>query len=188
MRKEGKKIDHDNIVQRAVNGDQEAFRSLVEEYKNLVYVICLNVVHDHFEAENLSQETFLQVYRSLPKYEFRGFKTWLSRIAMNKALDYKRAKARLKVESVDLTEIENVADDRLSVADIIIQEEEKELLSEYLHRIPEHYGTVLRKSYQENKSCKQIALEENISIRTVETRLLRGKKVLRECFKELGEL
>ncbi len=185
MRKEGKKIDHDNIVQRAVNGDQEAFRSLVEEYKNLVYVICLNVVHDHFEAENLSQETFLQVYKSLPKYEFRGFKTWLSRIAMNKALDYKRAKARVKVESLDLTE--NVADDRLSVLDIIIQQEEKELITECLHRIPEHYGTVLRKSYQENKSCKQIALEENISIRTVETRIFRGKKVLRECFKELSK-
>lgn len=187
MRKEGKKIDHDIIVQRAVKGDQEAFRSLVEEYKNLVYVICLNVVHDHFEAENLSQETFLQVYKSLPNYEYRGFKTWLSRIAMNKALDYKRTRSRVKVESVELSEIENVADDRLSVPDIIIQQEEKELLGECLHRIPEHYGTVLRKSYQQNKSCKQIALEENISIRTVETRLFRGKKVLRECFKELSK-
>ncbi|KUO65872.1 MAG: hypothetical protein APF84_01035 [Gracilibacter sp. BRH_c7a] len=187
MRKEGNKIDHDIIVQRAVNGDQEAFRSLVEEYKNLVYVICLNVVNDHYEAENLSQETFLQVYKSLPKYEYRGFKTWLSRIAMNKALDFKRARNRVVVESVDFTEIENVADDRLSVSDIIIQEEENALLGECLYKIPEHYGTVLRKSYQENKSCKQIAEEENLSIRTVETRLYRGKKVLRECFEELSK-
>ena len=187
MRKEGNKIDHDIIVQRAVNGDQEAFRSLVEEYKNLVYVICLNVVNDHYEAENLSQETFLQVYKSLPKYEYRGFKTWLSRIAMNKALDFNRARNRVVVESVDFTEIENVADDRLSVSDIIIQEEENALLGECLYKIPEHYGTVLRKSYQENKSCKQIAEEENLSIRTVETRLYRGKKVLRECFEELSK-
>jgi len=71
-------IDHDNIVRRAVQGDQEAFRSLVDEFKNLVYVICLNVIHDHYEAENLTQDTFLQVYRSLPKYEYRGFKPWLS--------------------------------------------------------------------------------------------------------------
>ena len=150
-------------------------------------MICLNVVHDHYEAENLTQETFLQVYKSLPKYEYRGFKTWLSRIALNKALDYKRSAGRIKIESVDLKEIENIADDRLSLTEEIIRQEESELLGECLRRVPEHYGTVLRKTYQENKTCKEIAQEENISLRTVETRLYRGRKVLRECFKELNK-
>ena len=149
-------------------------------------MICLNIVRDHYEAENLTQETFLQVYKSLPKYEYRGFKTWVSRIALNKALDYKRAAGRVKAESVELREIENLADERLSVTDEIIRQEEREFLGECLRRIPEHYGTVLRKTYQENKSCKEIAQEENISVRAVETRLYRGRKVLRECFEELN--
>lgn len=143
------------------------------------------MVHDHFEAENLTQETFLQVYRSLPKYEYRGFKTWLSRIALNKAIDYKRANSRVKIQNVDLTEIENVADDIMPVPDIIIQQQEKKFLGECLQKIPKHYESVIRKSFGEHKSNKQIAEEENISIRTVETRLYRGKKVLRECFEEL---
>lgn len=185
-RKEGKTIDHDIIVRRAAAGDQEAFRTLVDEFKNIIYMICLNVVHDHYEAENLTQETFLQVYKSLPKYEYRGFKTWVSRIALNKALDYKRAAGRVKTESIELREIEDLADERISVTDEIIRQEEKELLGECLRRIPEHYGTVLKKTYQENKSCKEIAQEENISVRAVETRLYRGRKVLRECFEELN--
>lgn len=187
MREEGKRIDHEIIVQKAADGDQEAFRSLVEEYKNLVYAICLNVVHDEFEAENLTQETFLQVYKSLSRYEFRGFKAWLGRIALNKALDYKRAASRKRLNNISLAEIENVADDSPPVQEIIIREEEKALLEECLKRIPEHYGSLIRKYFQEHKSCRQIAQEENISIRTVETRLYRGKKILRRCFEELSK-
>ncbi|UWG99286.1 RNA polymerase sigma factor [Dehalobacter sp. DCM] len=150
-------------------------------------MICLNVVHDPFEAENLTQDTFLQVYKSLPTYEYRGFKTWLSRIALNKAIDYKRKLAKTKGrERLGLAEIENLADERAPVQEIIIKEEEKVLLDQCLKKIPKHYETVIRKTYQDNKSSRQIALEENISIRTVETRLYRGKKILRECFEEMN--
>lgn len=129
----------------------------------------------------------MQVYKSLPKYEFRGFKTWLSRIALNKAIDYKRKAASKAMEqSIYLVEVDKVPDNSLSVQDLMIAEEEKELLAECLRRIPERYANVIRKSYEDNKSCKEIAKEENISVRTVETRLYRGKKILRECFEELS--
>lgn len=91
-------------------------------------------------------------------------------------------------ESICLSEIDNLADDGISVQELIIKEEEKALLEKCLRNIPEHYETVIRKSYEENKSCKQIALEENISVRTVETRLYRGKKILRKCFEELSKI
>ncbi|WP_449240548.1 RNA polymerase sigma factor [Desulfoscipio gibsoniae] len=171
-----------------LDGDQDAFRLLINEYKNLVYAICFNAVHDPFEAENLAQETFLQVYKSLPKYEFRGLKTWISRIALNKSIDYKRKLlAKKNRETISLADIELVADESTPVQDIIIREEERLLLAEALSRIPEHYAAVLRKNYLANRSPRQIAEEENISIRTVETRLYRGKKILREQFEELSK-
>ncbi len=189
MKKEGKKIDHETIVRRVLAGDSDAFRSLVEEYKNLVYMVCFNVVRDSFEAENLTQETFSQVYRSLSKYEFRGFKTRIGRIALNKAIDYKRSTAhRLTERDISLIGIDGITDQGIEVQDILLQAEEKELIAECLRRIPEHYETVIRKSYQENKSSKQIALEENISVRTVETRLYRGKKIFRQCYEELSKV
>jgi len=161
---------------------------LVEEYKNLVYAICLNAVGDPFEAENLAQETFLQVYKSLPNYKFRGFTTWISRIALNKCIDFKRrAAVRRNKEAVSLFDLEHMADERTSVQDMLIEKEERELLDKCLNKIPEHYAKVLRKSYQENKTCKQIAEEENISVRAVETRLYRGRKILRKRFEELSK-
>lgn len=148
----------------------------------------MNVVHDAFEAENLTQETFLQVYKSLPSYQHKGFKTWLGRIALNKSIDYKRkAATRFQQESVCIDDIDQIPDSSTSVPELIIKEEEKKLLAECLKRMPEHYGIIIRKCYQENKSAKQIALEENISIRTVETRLYRGKRILREYFEELSK-
>jgi len=136
----------------------------------------------------LTQETFLQVYQSLSQYEFRGFKTWISRIALHKAIDYKRKVARSGVgEAICLSEMEQVPDHKMSVQDMIVKEEEQTLLKECLRRIPEHYETVIRKSYEENKNSKQIASEEKISVRTVETRLYRGKKILKECFEELSK-
>lgn len=87
-----------------------------------------------------------------------------------------------------MTEVaDKLADESIPVQDLLIKEEEKALLAECLKRIPEHYQAVIRKSYEENKSCKEIAREENISVRTVETRLYRGKKILRQYFEELSK-
>jgi RNA polymerase sigma factor (sigma-70 family) len=143
------------------------------------------VVRDSFEAENLAQETFLQVYKSLPQYGFKGFKTWISRIALHKAIDFQRSAARkITLASIPLAEVEEIAEEGLSVQDRLLQQEEREMLAACLSKIPEKYEKVLRKSYHEEKSNKQIAVEENISLRTVETRLYRGRKMLRERYEE----
>jgi len=186
--KEGKKIDHDQIIRRAAAGDEAAFRFLVEEYKSLVYSICFNAVRDYFEAENLTQETFLQVYKSLPQYAFQGFRTWIARIALHKAIDYRRSAAyKLREATVPLSEIERLQAENKEVQEILLEAEEKNLLAECLKRVPGHYEKIIRKNIQENKSCKQIALEENMNVRTVETRLYRGKQLLRKTYEELSK-
>jgi len=170
-------------------GDKDAFRALVEEYKDLVYMICFNVVRDCHEAENLAQETFFQVYKSLSSYQARGFKTWISKIALHKALDYKRSNAhRLNKASIPLTELEDkLKGENLEVENTLLEAEEKNLLAECMNKLPLLYRDILQKYYRENKNCKQIAQEENISVRTVETRLYRGKKILRQCYEELSK-
>ena len=81
-------------------GDPLAFKQLVETWQNMVYNTVLSIVQDIQEAEDLSQEVFIQVYQSVKS--FRGdskLSTWLYRIAVSKALDAerkKKAKKRLK--------------------------------------------------------------------------------------------
>jgi RNA polymerase sigma-70 factor, ECF subfamily len=76
-----------SIIQRAQNGDQDAFAALFQMHKKRVYSVCLLMTKDVAEAEDLTQEAFLQVFRSVGS--FRGdsaFSTWLYRIAVNTVL------------------------------------------------------------------------------------------------------
>ncbi len=76
-----------SIIKRAQNGDEQAFATLFQLHKKRVYSVCLLMTKDVAEAEDLTQEAFLQVFRSVGS--FRGdsaFSTWLYRIAVNTVL------------------------------------------------------------------------------------------------------
>jgi RNA polymerase sigma-70 factor (ECF subfamily) len=76
-----------NLVRRAQSGDEEAFARLFQQHKNRVYSVCLLMTKDVAEAEDLTQEAFLQVFRTVGS--FRGdaaFSTWLYRVAVNTVL------------------------------------------------------------------------------------------------------
>lgn len=95
------------IVTRAQAGDHQAFSEIYERHKKRVFSICMRIVRDYALAEDLSQETFLQVHRKITS--FRGdsdFTTWLHRLAVNTVLMHMR-KRSLNVVSLDhmMTEI-----------------------------------------------------------------------------------
>jgi RNA polymerase sigma-70 factor (ECF subfamily) len=83
-----------SMVQRAQNGDEQAFAALFQQHKKRVYSVCLLMTKDVAEAEDLTQEAFLQVFRAIGS--FRGdaaFSTWLYRVAVNTVLMKLRRKA-----------------------------------------------------------------------------------------------
>jgi DNA-directed RNA polymerase specialized sigma24 family protein len=82
--------DDEQRVQRFLSGDQEAFREIVDVYKAYVFAIILNFVKQQDEAENVVQEVFMQIYRSLPQYRFQSFKSWIGKISITKAIDWQR--------------------------------------------------------------------------------------------------
>lgn len=173
------------LIQTAKNGDSEAFRQLVEIYKAYVFAICFNILRDKDEAENMAQETFIEVFRSLKNYQFRGFKTWMGRIATNKCIDYKRKMKKKFIHEVNI-EDENlyiIADDK-PIIEKIIENEDKERLRDILYTLPEVYISTIKKYYIQGKTYEEIAREENVSIKTVESRLYRGRKILREKWEE----
>src|SRR5690242_13081033 len=81
----------DELVQRAKKGDQSAYTTLFQLYKQRVFSLCLQMGRDRAEAEDLTQEAFLQVFRKLDT--FRGvssFGTWLYRVTVNVILMNRR--------------------------------------------------------------------------------------------------
>ena len=100
-----------DTVARAQAGDQDAFEELYNQQKKHVFSICMRMVRDFSLAEDLTQETFLQVHRKLAS--FRGdsaFSTWLHRLAVNIVLMYLRKRV-LAVVSLDQL-MENFSEDR----------------------------------------------------------------------------
>jgi RNA polymerase sigma-70 factor, ECF subfamily len=90
------------LVQRAQQGDEEAFATLFQSHKKRVYSVCLLMTKDVAEAEDLTQEAFLQVFRSVGT--FRGdaaFSTWLYRVAVNTVLMKLRRRKSPPVLSLD---------------------------------------------------------------------------------------
>ena len=91
-----------SLVQRAQQGDEEAFATLFQTHKKRVYSVCLLMTKDVAEAEDLTQEAFLQVFRSVGS--FRGesaFSTWLYRIAVNTVLMKLRRRKAAPTVSLD---------------------------------------------------------------------------------------
>ena len=91
-----------NLVKRARNGEQEAFRALVERYQRKVYSIAFNVVHDSEDAMDLSQDAFVKVFRNLHGFQGQSsFYTWLYRIVVNLGIDHLRKKGRVQTVDYD---------------------------------------------------------------------------------------
>ena len=84
-----------DLISRTAGGDADAFRELVERHSSRVHSIAYQLTGDSEDARDLAQETFLNVYQSLDKYDpRRSFQAWLYRLTVNLAIDCRRRKRR----------------------------------------------------------------------------------------------
>lgn len=133
------------------------------------------------DAEEAAQEVFVRAYYRLSQYEHRGFKTWLTRLAMNYAIDVKRKMVSRKEEIVDMVEEHG---EESSVEDIIFQREVEKTVQNRLEDVPKNYRDVIVAFYIEGKSYHDISEEQNVTVKTVETKLYRARKWLQKNWKE----
>ncbi|WHY78109.1 sigma-70 family RNA polymerase sigma factor [Neobacillus sp. WH10] len=167
-----------------LEGNDHAFRLLVEKYRNDVFRTVFAVLRDQKEAEDAAQEVFMKIYTSLPKYEFQGFKTWMTRIAVNHAIDVKRKQARRREEVAEALEQQALATPRDSVEKEIIEHDRRTLVRKKLNEVPENYREVIYGFYIAEKSYQQMAEEQNVQVKTIETKLYRARSWMKKNWKE----
>ena len=167
-----------------LEGNDHAFRLLVEKYRNDVFRTVFAVLRDQKEAEDAAQEVFMKIYTSLPKYEYQGFKTWMTRIAVNHAIDVKRKQARRREEVADTLEQQALATPRDSVEKKIIEQDRRTLVRKKLNEVPENYREVIYGFYIAEKSYQQMAEEQNVQVKTIETKLYRARSWMKKNWKE----
>jgi RNA polymerase sigma factor (sigma-70 family) len=159
---------------------------LIDRYKAYVFAIILNLLPGSNEAEDIAQEVFLQVYRSLPDYHSQNFKAWLGKITLNKTLDWKRS--HTKYDRQEPLDIGYLADESESRAPdlLLIKNESQNQLREICRQLPSIYSQIIQEYYFESRSYAEIAQHGGVSVKTVESRLYRARAMIKQKWKEEG--
>lgn len=132
----------------------------------------------------MAQEVFLQVYRALPQFTLHNFKAWIGKIATRKAIDWKRSHACYDRDLYDI-DLNSIKDNNFTAPDeLLINEENRQEIRNISKNLAPRYARVINTYYFENKSYQQIARDEGISIKTVESRLYRARSLIRQKWKE----
>ncbi len=166
------------LVQKCLDGEQIFFEELVERYKKLVYSVVWNKIKDKQEVNDIAQEIFIRLYKTLHKYnpEYK-FSTWTVKIATNICLDILRKK---KVDSVPIEEIEIMSKDDTTPEAQYLKEESRQQLFSAIDELPDKYKEPIIMFHQKGLSYEEIMLELNQPMSIVKNRLYRARIMLRQ--------
>ena len=170
-------VAEQELVERCRQGDETAFRELVDQYKGLIFALISRSVANRARAEELAQDVFLKVHKGLPY--FRGeskLSTWLYRIVINVLSQEKpdRATRSLDDDSEDRPALQPAADDR-SFGDLVL----KDRLHKAIERLPVQYQLLVNGHYLKGMRYEDLAEALNLPMGTVKTHLHRAKRELR---------
>ena len=176
--------DERQLISQAQEGNVQAFRALIERYMKQAYNIAYSVVNDHEEAQDITQESFVRIHRSL--HRFRGeaqFGTWMYRIVMNQALNMvQRKKTKARVE-VALTDHMNAISSSYEHTD---EHPEMQMhVERALHNLPTLQRVVVILRHLNGLSTRQVSTILQCSEGTVKTHLHRGLKKMRVMLNSL---
>jgi RNA polymerase sigma-70 factor (ECF subfamily) len=166
------------ILQRAMNGDEDAFTMIVETFQTPVYNLCYRMLGDAGEAEDAAQETFWRAYQGLSRYDRqRPFATWLLAIAAHYCIDQQR---RRKLPTLEIDEVveETLPDSTPSPERIISQLEQDHMLHKLLSSLGSQDRAALILRYWYDFSEEEISQSLSLTVPAVKSRLHRARLLL----------
>jgi len=175
-------MDEKELIRRSQAGDGEAFGVLVERYKGKVFSLAYGFTRDRVAADDLAQEVFIKAYVSQSKFQAKSeFGTWLYRVAVNHIKDYLRKnKRRMKEIPLEKAGDRALASSDLGPEEQRLREVEREIVQAALARLPEKYRVILTLRDIDGLSYEDISGILKLSPGTVDSRLHRARRKLRE--------
>jgi len=170
--------EEQQLIVQAKNGNARAFRDLVERYMKHAYNVAHSFVGSHDDAEDIAQETFMRVHRSLSS--FRGdaeFSTWLYRITMNLSLN--RLNEKKKKMQREVSNMESVQESAGASPAFSDGADVQMHIERALHRLPTLQRAVVILRHLNGLSTYEVSNILQCSEGTVKTHLYRGLKKMR---------
>lgn len=171
-----------DLISRFLNGDRSAFDALFVKYQDYVYNIVYGIVGRAEEARDITQEVFVQAFRSL--HTFRGgarFATWIYRIAVNRAVDGARAaKGRRWLPFIET--LKATPDPSDSPEQVLDRHSERDMVQAALNKVPLQHRDVLVLRYFQDLSVEEIAEVLGCSVTAAKVRLHRARNHFKETY------
>ncbi len=173
--------DDQLYIDQTLAGNVNAFAVLVERYKNMVYTLCIRMMKNAEDGEEIAQDVFVKAFQKLTT--FRGtskFSTWLYRIAYNRCLD-KLAQRRIQPThyAIEINE-EITGGHAANILDVIDNEVVKSELETCIGLLKEEEGFLVTLYYLEEQTLEEIATITGLSKNTIKVKIFRSRKKLYE--------
>lgn len=175
------------IIQRAKEGNQIAFSTLLDTFWNDVYGFQLLRTKNENDAEDITIRTFSRAFDKINTYdEAYEFKTWLIAISKNLHVDLIRKRKKSLLNELDPRgdEVKKVLDETPTVEDQLITEQNLANLLQDIKKLKPHYQKVINLRYFHEMSYADMAKELDEPVNNIKVKLLRAKKLLAEIIKK----
>jgi len=180
------------LVERLKQGDESAFQILVEQYQDLVYNTALGIVQNQSDAEDVAQEVFIQIFRSIGSFKSEAkLSTWIYRITTTRSLDLLRVKKSEKRfgllkrlwETEEESPVENISDFNHPGVSLERKEEAAQLMAA-ITQLPENQKVAFILHKLEGLSYLEIAEIMGNTLPAVESLMHRAKLNLRKILEK----
>jgi RNA polymerase sigma-70 factor (ECF subfamily) len=172
------------LVEEARKGNEKAFASLMNRYRDSIYFMLLKMVNNASDAEDLTIEAFGKAFRNLDLYTPKfAFSTWLFKIATNNCVDFIRKKQLSPTpfdniqENLDNITV-NMQSDLPDPEESMINYQKITLLNDIVSQLKPRYKSLIELRYYKDYSYEEISSELNLPIGTVKAQLFRAKTLL----------
>ncbi len=165
------------LIQGCINGDRQSQGRLYEQFSSKMFAVCLRYSKNQEEAEEIMQEGFVQVFKSLRNYKYAGsFEGWIRKIMVYCAIQQYRSRSKLGL----IVDIETIQTVQICRDDILATIQKKELL-QMVQALPPAYRVVFNLHVFEGMKHREIALELGISEGTSKSNLFDAKQILQKA-------
>jgi RNA polymerase sigma-70 factor (ECF subfamily) len=180
-------LNETELIDRVREGDEEAFAVLVDRYRNRIHRLVYGLLRDADEAEDVTQEVFVKAFFRIASYKGNSaFYTWLYRVAVNAASDWRKKWRRRKGLSLEEgpTGSEGLKDEAPRPERLAHGRELGEKIEAALAALPEKYRTILVLREYEGLSYEEMARVLSLRKGTVESRLFRARERLKSMLEK----
>ena len=170
-------------IEKVLAGQSQYYSYIVERYQDIVFSIALKVLRNREDAEEMAQETFIKVYKSLGSFKGKAkFSTWIYRITYNNCISELRKK-KIYFASTDEVEIKDESEE-LNL-DGIPEENRARVIKEAMEQLPEEEYTLVLLYYFEEQTIEEISRVTKLSESNTKVKLFRARKKLYTILNEM---